>query len=140
MRYDMSMRTPPDLGKRVHWIPPAYPGDGYKMATPTEDEMSETAELDLAALRALAGNSTPGPWRPVEERDGWRAGRETVVWATPKRVVTVDQTRPHHDAEAEANVRFICAARQALPALCDEVDRLRAEVAKTDSALAWTQE
>jgi hypothetical protein len=52
----------------------------------------------------------------------------TVVWAHGKRVFTVDQTRTHHDAEAEANVAFAAHSRTDVEALLAAVDRVTALV------------
>jgi hypothetical protein len=81
--------------------------------------------LDLDAVKAAIDATTPGPWEARTEIDGWRAGRDTVVWAHDKRVLTVGQTRPHHDHEAEANAAFTAAARTLVPSLLAEVERLR---------------
>lgn len=81
--------------------------------------------LDLDALKAAYLDTTPYKWVVAEEIDGWRAGRMTVVKAGDRRVVTVDQTRPHHDGGAEANIAFIVAAHEAFPALLAEIERLR---------------
>jgi hypothetical protein len=93
------------------------------------------------AQAALQG-TTPGPWWVDEEIDGMRQGRKTVVKADDptlghsgsvqslnrQRVVTVDQTRPHHDAKAEANVKFIAEARTLMPEMITEIERLRSLV------------
>lgn len=86
------------------------------------------------ARRALEG-TTPAPWVVTEEVDGVRAGRKTVIRADDpdlystqwcrKRVVTVDQTRPHHDKKAEANIAFIAEARTLIPEMIAEIERLR---------------
>lgn len=84
-----------------------------------------TIREELAAIAGRAEAATAAPWWVTEEVDGVRAGRYTVVRAevdrSPNsralRIVTVDQTRPHHDADAEANVAFIAAARTDVPRL-----------------------
>jgi hypothetical protein len=81
--------------------------------------------LDVDAVKAAIDATTPGPWEARTEIDGWRAGRDTVVWAHDKRVLTVGQTRLHHDHEAEANAAFTAAARTLVPSLLAEVERLR---------------
>lgn len=86
--------------------------------------------LDLEEIRSRAEAATTPPWVVASEIDGFRAGRETVVKADGRRVVTVDQTRPHYDSEAEANVAFIASARSDVPVLIAEVERLR--------KVAWT--
>lgn len=82
-------------------------------------------EDPIERAKALLEDVTNGPWTIREEIDGMRSGRKTVVWAGVKRIVSVDQTRPHHDACAEGNVAFISAARQLVPELIAEIERLR---------------
>lgn len=89
--------------------------------------MSDLAAFLLARVEddeAAAKAATNARWEPSIEIDGWRHGRRTVVAAGGKRVVTVDQTRCHHEP-AEPNVDHIarwdparvlaeCAAKRAL--------------------------
>lgn len=96
----------------------------------------EHAANRLAEIQARAEKATDGPWLVGEEVDGVRAGRRTVIFAdgalaVRRRVVTVDQTRPHHEP-AERNIEFIAHARTDVPALvaalravleaCDELE------------------
>jgi len=74
-----------------------------------------TAE-DLRKLRAIADGATRGPWRPSASRTG-------VVAADDWWVATVSRITPVLDVE------FIAASRAAVPALLDEVDRLRDAIA-----------
>lgn len=78
--------------------------------------------------RALLAAATPAPWDVADEIDGVRAGRPTVVKATKgdrrHRVVTVSQTRHHHEP-AEPNVALIVWMRNNLPALLDELEEAR---------------
>lgn len=81
--------------------------------------------LDTKAIRARADAATAGPWGSLVQRvpDGepWievLAERRLVCEAA----TTMDQKLTPHDA---ANFEFIAAARTDVPALCDEVDRLR---------------
>ena len=82
---------------------------------------------DTAALRALADAATPGPWtceRPgVDEESGFADG---VIVAATAPGQGIFASAPHGSFPANDR-RFIVAARSAVPALCDEVDRLRAE-------------
>jgi hypothetical protein len=85
-------------------------------------------DLDLIAEgRKLLEAATEGPWEVVEEIDGMRAGRKTVIKAGAtehgirKRIVTVDQTRMHHEP-AEANVELIAWAVNNLPLLLEELE------------------
>jgi hypothetical protein len=92
----------------------------------------------MEILGWVSAQATPGPWRTRQEIDGYRAGRMTVVVAPTtadgshmRRVVTVDQTRPHHDGPAaEANVSWIALAGPDLApllirVLADAVDHCR---------------
>ena len=97
-------------------------------------------DIDMAAARALCDAATPGPWVVGEEIDGVRAGRRTVVRGQRgsgfnRRIVTVDQTRPHEEP-AEPNVEFIAAARTLIPAL---LDALAAAEARTRELEATVQ-
>lgn len=90
--------------------------------------MTDVIERARAALKGI----TPGPWTRGREIDGVNAGRWTVVFApfdgagsVAKRVVTVDQTRKHHTAAAEANIAFIADAPGLVRELVAEVERLR---------------
>jgi hypothetical protein len=95
--------------------------------------------LDIEEIRARLDATTNEPWTVAAEIDGVRAGRNTVVHAHGKRVVTVGQTRPHHDREAEANVAFIATARQDVPALLAEIERLREDLADAQTARLVTE-
>jgi acetolactate synthase regulatory subunit len=86
------------------------------------------SNLDREAIRAYLDATTPGPWEAGREMDGWRAGRLTVVRAGGKRVFTVDQTRPHHDDRAEANIEFAVRAHRDMPLLLDDMDRVSREL------------
>lgn len=86
------------------------------------------SDLDRDAIRAYLDATTPGPWEVGREMDGWRAGRLTVVRAGGRRVFTVDQTRPHHDDRAEANVEFAVKAHRDMPLLLDELGRVSREL------------
>lgn len=106
--------------------------------------------LDLAALRALCDAATPGPWEagfynkvisvplsnehmriereidamgevPPESHPVWDSLPNTFVCFAP----TIGGDTP--TAQGLIDARFIAAAREALPALLDEVERLRAE-------------
>lgn len=89
-----------------------------------------TAPVDLAAIKATLASLAPLPWTVATEIDGYRQGRATVVKAGDRRVLTVGQTRPHHDATAEANVAFAAAAPDTVLALIAEVERLRAVITR----------
>lgn len=75
---------------------------------------------ELKRLRALADAATPGPWVFKASGDSLRFSMRRPPGGTIAVALT---------AEPE-DVDFIAAARTALPALLDEVERLRAEVLK----------
>ena len=72
-------------------------------------------------LRELAEKATPGPWRKVvcNKEDGW-----SCVMGEHEAVTDGVQTGEMNGDNAD----FIAAARNALPELLDEVERLRARV------------
>jgi hypothetical protein len=88
-------------------------------------------EAYLDALAHVEAEATPGPWKVSLEIDGPLSGYPTTIRAGAgnRRVVSVGQTRPHirgdECREAVANVAFIAAAREAMPRLLAENERLR---------------
>lgn len=76
---------------------------------------------EITRLRALADAATPGPWkRDVSELDVFAVDRglpQTIVSANDYGI-SVQQTM--------CDIAFIAAARTAIPALLDEIERLRA--------------
>jgi hypothetical protein len=92
------------------------------------------SELDLDAIRARADAATPGPWAkpfctdaPGDE--GW--------WINNGRVGTEEYSiglTMAYNPRAEADATFIAAARADIPALLDEVERLRALLPIVDAA------
>ena len=82
--------------------------------------------------KRLLKAATPGPWEISVEIDGVYAGKHTVIKACGTRIVTVDQTRPHHWNAAEANIALCAAApllARAVKDLEHEVNQLRIELA-----------
>lgn len=71
---------------------------------------------EIAKLRALAGAATPWPWFVGRMPDDPRP----VVMAGRGRVIVFDT--------AEGDTIYIAAACNAVPRLCDDVERLRAAV------------
>lgn len=84
----------------------------------------------MAAIRALCDAATPGPWKWWTSCS-WRrlkSDRAGVSLSVAEPFVASDG---HPDLDIkEADQAFIAAARTAVPALLDEVERLRAVVAK----------
>lgn len=86
--------------------------------------------LDLDAIRARAQAATPGPWWPWDRGVGWQIaiGDGLDEWDRPKRLLPEGQRT---DIALREDAEFIAAARQDIPALLAEVERLRAEVTET---------
>ena len=82
---------------------------------------------DLSKLRAIADGATPGPWRAAPSRTG------VVSAADDWWVCTVNRVTPVLDVE------FIAASRGAVPALLDEVERLREENRVLTNKMSLTQ-
>lgn len=91
--------------------------------------------VDTAALRELLGKATKGPWlyRP-HQYDDWgvvRAEYELgwiVLQASAGRRLTDEEAAQHRAAKTDPygpNAQLIIAMHAALPALLDEVDRMR---------------
>ena len=100
-----------------------------------------TAPLDLAALRALVEQATPLPWAhdrsgvfhveslgPILDEDRTRKGNAVGIGR-------VGDTYPRGDNHPTENMALIAAAVNALPALLDELEGLRADAARLD----WLQ-
>lgn len=103
--------------------------------------------IDLATLRALEDEATAGPW--TAELDKFNDDEGLVATFTDAKVSFIGKIETdlgvgdfegridqwHADCAAARDCQemrdaaFIAAAREAVPALCDEVERLRALVA-----------
>ncbi|AMG39954.1 hypothetical protein [Achromobacter xylosoxidans] len=86
--------------------------------------------IDIEQLRTLVAKATPGLrslGKPYTDDEGYR---EFPLFASVNGTtvcpVAVCLPFPHVSGMQEANAAFIMAARAALPALLDEVERLRA--------------
>lgn len=79
---------------------------------------------ELAALKALADAATPGPWEAGEYNRVTADGRHILKCRDQ-----YDGVRLAIHDNANADAAFIAAARDAVPELVAEVDRLRAELA-----------
>ena len=99
------------------------------------------ADIDLDAIKARAEAATPGPWNADVAQRG-----DCVVWGPNGRFVLNAQAEPHwvefpegwptkrsvaFDADRR-DVEFIAHAREDVPALVAEVERLRGDVAESD--------
>ena len=74
---------------------------------------------DLNAIRARAAAATEGPWRAEYS---WEQGNCVVPGDAQSTREAFAVTRLYHQA---ADAEFIAHARQDIPDLCDEVERLR---------------
>lgn len=89
-------------------------------------------KLDIAAIRACAAAATPGPWRDDK-------GYRVLAPAIEDRCCEDLLVETKHNAFTNAgDSAFIAAARQDVPALCDEVERLEKDRASAVGELeAW---
>ena len=86
-----------------------------------------TAE-QLAEWRRLAEAATPGPWGVC--RDQTVEPERLIVWNGELTLVcTMGDFTQAPTEQAGKNARLVSAARNAVPALCDEVARLQQQVA-----------
>lgn len=104
---------------------------------------ADRAQVDVAGLRELEEAATEGPWWAVVVPAPWLRHRdpEDASWTVDSgaRMVVLD-TGWFKDPQAEQDAAFIAAARNALPALLDEVQRLRAQVAAVEAlAEEWAK-
>ncbi len=98
--------------------------------------MADPTPLDLDTIRAHANAATPGPWTADTTTRG-----DCVVWGPNGRFIANTQAEPHWVPDPDGRKRsvvfdvdrcdseFIAAARELVPAMADEIERLRAEVA-----------
>ena len=84
-----------------------------------------TAELD--AIRVRAAKATPGPWEPVSGMIFLQKGDGPVVCSTDCEILVLGPRGA--EAKAFEDQEFIAAAREDIPALLAEVDRLNKVVA-----------
>lgn len=95
------------------------------------------AQKQLDKWRRLADAATPGEW--------WLDFRQVFNGEVPYINVCVttdaaDIAGLGEQEECQADAAFIAAAREAVPALLDEVERLRAELADARAATKQTRE
>jgi hypothetical protein len=99
--------------------------------------MTDFSPARIAELRALAEKATKGPWRQhlvddtvIIDYDG-----NTIAETFPEGGVDDKIDYDTDTEQREHNAAFIAAARDALPAALDEIERLRAENEKLREAL-----
>ena len=86
----------------------------------------DQAKLDR--LKAFSVSATPGPW--VFQPQAGKPGHGFLAqvfkgYGDEGSIVSVEATED--EGEATANAAFICAAREAIPALIGEIERLTRE-------------
>ena len=99
---------------------------------------------DLEAIRGRAEKATPGPWVVQNGCSWWRIGtldRDGAVLCPTKhpRDGQPDLTAGRGE-DLQDNLDFIAHAREDIPALCDEVERVRARCAELEGALGRAAE
>ena len=105
------------------------------MTTPQNDRNIDAASLDLDAIKARAAAATEGPWE-------WDDPTISQHWSRPAPWATVvdDDVRcggycyggSSDPIKSAADGEFIAHAREDVPALVAEVERLRSQLAITD--------
>ena len=88
-------------------------------------------DLDLAAIRERAEAATPGPWewQPPSDEE-WPIADESLLSPGTGKYVLVGWGYDASGIEGEtADREFIAHAREDIPALLDEIDRLNAKLA-----------
>lgn len=95
--------------------------------------------IDRDELRKLADAATPGPWEAITDRYdseiGWYMGGHIPNVA--------DEFRTEHDGDhpplGAEDAKFIAAAREAVPALLDQLDAAEARIAAVDAELLYAE-
>jgi hypothetical protein len=133
--------------------------DRLVAATRAMPNQTGGGQLDLAAIRARADAATPGPWtvgrtteldwganppgrigdRIVDSDGVWPRtrtveGTHVAAVGEMKRMVADMSSRGYRNSRFAADAEFIAAARTDVPALLDEVERLRDGLAARDRA------
>ena len=88
-------------------------------------------EERIAEIRAREKAATQGAWRAkseaLEADECGNATAEMTYVSTNDKGICILYGRGHDDANAQEDAAFIAHAREDIPALLDEVERLRAE-------------
>src|SRR3990167_4814784 len=92
------------------------------------------AAMNLASIRERCAKATPGPW--IADEDGAITADTQAVARVYQSadLPCVEEDDPAFVAELEANTAFIAHAREDIPALLTEVERLQAHVSSPVAA------
>lgn len=97
-------------------------------------------EERIAEIRGREKAATQGPWRAkceiLEADECGNATAEMTYVSTNDKGICILYGRGHDDANTQEDATFIAHAREDIPALLDEVERLRAENEKLKE-IAW---
>ncbi len=96
--------------------------------------------IDIKAIRERADKATKGPWGSI---GGYVTNRDPDGSSFSRSIEHLDELgQPHNTAPFQAvkfamydDAAFIAAARTDIPALCDEVERLREQVKELEQTL-----
>ena len=93
-------------------------------------------EERLVEIRGREKVATQGPWRAkceiLEADECGNATAEITYVSTNDKGICILYGRGHDDANTQEDATFIAHAREDVPALLDEVERLRAELENAD--------
>lgn len=90
---------------------------------------------ELAAIRARAEAATPGPWL-ADMTEIWSDSREYFSWLPHDRPYLSEDHPYSHSDQGNLDTEFIAHARQDIPALLAEVERLQERERKLVS-IVW---
>jgi uncharacterized small protein (DUF1192 family) len=97
----------------------------------TDNESRRTLPVDTAALGSLLAAATPGPWKTLGHDGVWR-----VEGTAGETVFDDGSADGEYDQKCTTADRdAILALRDAAPALLDEIERLRTDLAATRATL-----
>lgn len=92
--------------------------------------------IDTKAIRARAEAASPGPWRLTVEALRPRVNCEVISDRDDAAVCSFERSDP-----PDPNAEFVWAASFDVPALCDEVEQLRAAITQAlgqlESMTTW---
>lgn len=101
-------------------------------------------EERIAEIRGREKAATQGPWRAKSEAlEADECGNVTAAMtyvSTNDKGICILYGRGHDDTNAQEDAAFIANAREDIPALLDEVERLRAEIARQENVIWFFSE